>query len=150
MNTESTDQAVRGFIYAHFMHLGQAPSSAQVAETLGAGLPETRAALRRMAEAHMLVLQPDGEILMANPFSAIPTQFQVLAGERVFFGNCIWDALGVLAMLGQPGKVQTSCGCCGLSMSIRVTAEGAADSQPEGLAHFAIPAARWWDDIVFN
>jgi hypothetical protein len=37
---------------------------------------------------------------MAMPLSAIPTPFQVEVGGRHFFGNCIWDALGIVAMLG--------------------------------------------------
>jgi hypothetical protein len=144
-----TSSTARSFIYTHVMQHGVAPSSVQVAEALGCNVPEAQDTLRRLGEAHVLVLQPDGEVLMANPFSAVPTPFKVQAGERGYFGNCIWDALGILAMLGQDGVVHTSCGCCSQAMTINVTAGGAV-SQPGGLAHFAIPAARWWDDIVFN
>jgi hypothetical protein len=36
---------------------------------------------------------------MANPFSAVPTPFLVRSGDRSWYGNCIWDALGIPAML---------------------------------------------------
>jgi hypothetical protein len=58
-----------------------------------------------MHEAHMLVLEPTGEILMANPFSAVPTPFLAEVGGRRWFGNCIWEALGIIATLHADGRV---------------------------------------------
>lgn len=102
----------------------------------------------------MLVLQPgSGEILMANPLSAVPTAFVVetegTAESRSWYGNCIWDALGVIAMLHGDGRVLTSCGCCGESMAVSVR-QGEVEARPPGIVHFAIPAKHWWDDIVFT
>ena len=111
-------------------------------------------AFQELAAAHMLVLQPDsGEVLMANPLSAVPTPFVVEtrsgAGSHGWYGNCIWDALGVIAMLHCDGRVLASCGCCGESMIVSVH-KGKVEAKPPGVVHFAIPAKRWWDDIVFN
>jgi hypothetical protein len=111
-------------------------------------------AFRELAAGHMLVLQPgSGEVLMANPLSAVPTPFVVETGEAVgphtWHGNCIWDALGVIAMLHVDGRVHTSCGCCGESMTVAVRG-GEVVCEPPGLVHFALPARQWWDDIVFN
>ena len=90
---------------------------------------------------------------MANPLSAVPTPFVVetpgTTGRRGWYGNCIWDALGVIAMLQNDGRVLASCGCCGESMTVSVR-HGEVESNPPGVVHFAIPAKRWWDDIVFN
>ena len=88
------------------------------------------------------------EILMANPVSAVPTPFLVRAGDRSWYGNCIWDAAGVPAMLGQDAAIEASCGCCGTAMHLKVV-NGSLEDAP-GVAHFAIPAAHWWDEIVFN
>ncbi|HEX5974735.1 MAG TPA: organomercurial lyase [Rubrobacteraceae bacterium] len=85
---------------------------------------------------------------MANPFSAVPTPFLVRAGDRSWYGNCIWDAMGISAMLQQDAVIEASCGCCGMAMQVTVV-NGSLEEAP-GIAHFAIPAARWWDDIVFN
>jgi hypothetical protein len=100
-----------------------------------------------MHDAHMLVLQPSGELLMASPFSAVPTPFVTEAGARRWFGNCIWDALGILATLPSDGRVVTSCAGCGDAMVLEVR-EGVVSGG--GIVHFALPARRWWDDIVFN
>jgi hypothetical protein len=145
---------VRVRLYQLFLELGRCPSRAEVATGLRCGVPEVSAAFQDLAAAHMLVLQPgSGEILMANPLSAVPTPFavetQADSGTRTWYGNCIWDALGVIAMLQRDGRVLTSCGCCGESMTVSVR-KGEVEAKPPGIVHFAIPAKHWWDDIVFN
>jgi len=145
---------VRMRLYELFVELGRCPSKAEVAADLGCGVGEVAKAFNELASAHMLVLQPgSGEVLMANPLSAVPTPFLVqteAAGSpRSWYGNCIWDALGVIAMLQGDGRVLASCGCCGESMSVRVR-RGEVACEPPGVVHFALPARQWWDDIVFN
>jgi hypothetical protein len=90
---------------------------------------------RRLHDLHAIVLDDDGELWMVNPFSAVPTGFAVRARGRRYFANCIWDACGVVAMLGE-GEIETRCPCCGEPLDAT-----------RGVGHFAVPAARWWDDI---
>jgi hypothetical protein len=145
---------VRVRLYQLFLELGRCPSLTEVAADLRCTIPEVAAAFQELAAAHVLVLQTgNGEVLMANPLSAVPTPFVVEtpadAGSRSWYGNCIWDALGVIAMLEGEGRVLTSCGCCGERMTVSV-GQGEVEATPPGLVHFAIPARHWWDDIVFN
>lgn len=141
------DSALRLRIYDAIVRTGEAPSLAALAREYGSTVDDVRAGLRRMHDAHVLVLQPSGEVLMANPFSAVPTPFVTEANGRRWFGNCIWDALGILATLAANGRVLTSCGCCGEAMTLGV---GDGVVAGGGIVHFALPARRWWDDIVFN
>ena len=85
---------------------------------------------------------------MANPFSAVPTMFRVRSEGRSYWGNCVWDALGVVALAGGSGRVETPCGDCGEAMALEVR-DGDLVSG-EGIVHFAVPAARWWDNIGFT
>ena len=152
--SEDFNHRVRLQLYAMFLESGRCPSIAEVAGVLQCGVSDVAAAFQELAAAHMLVLQPgSGEVLMANPLSAVPTPFLVETqsdtGSRSWYGNCIWDALGVIAMLQRDGRVLTSCGCCGESVTVTVR-KGAVEPKPPGIVHFAIPAKRWWDDIVFN
>jgi len=145
---------VRLKLYELFVASGRCPGMDDVARALACSVNDVAAAYKQLADAHMLVLQPaTGEVLMANPLSAVPTPFVVEtpagAGRRGWYGNCIWDALGVIAMLGRDGCVLTSCGCCGESMTVSVR-KGEVQAAPPGIVHFAIPAKHWWDDIVFN
>lgn len=152
MSTEpdlSLDKVVRYHVYDHVMRAGLPPTIAQTSAALARSPEEIKAAFQRLAEGHILVLQNGtGEILMANPFSAVPTPFVVKTARRSYYGNCIWDAMGIPAMLGEDAVIEASCGCCGTAMNLQVTDGALADAK--GIAHFAIPAAHWWDDIIFN
>ena len=143
------DKAVRYHVYDYVMRAGLPPTITETANALARSPAEVRESFQRLADGHILVLQPGtGEILMANPFSAVPTPFLVKAGGRSYYGNCIWDALGVPAMLKQDARIEASCGCCGRAMNLQIS--NGLLAQACGIAHFAIPAAHWWDDIVFN
>src|SRR5271167_2751813 len=141
------DSALRLRIYENIVRTSEVPTVAKLAADFEVAIEDIRAALRRMHDAHMLVLQPSGEVLMANPFSAVPTPFVTEVGDRRWFGNCVWDALGILATLHADGRVVTSCACCGDAMVLTVR-DG--ELEGTGIVHFAVPARRWWDDIVFN
>ena len=85
---------------------------------------------------------------MANPFSAVPTAYRVLANDRWWYANCAWDAFGVLAALDVDGRVESACPDCDEPYAIEVS--DAAIDRPDLLFHCLVPAARWWDDIVFT
>jgi hypothetical protein len=109
---------------------------------------EVRAALERLAQTHAFVLQDTGELWRAAPFSAVPTAFPVRTGKRAWYGNCIWDALGIPAMLHQNARIDTSCGCCNHKIVLHV--EEGRLLGPKGVIHFAVPARQWYQDIVFT
>lgn len=143
------DLLVRQHIYEVTLGRGFPPALAEAAASLGVVEAEVLASFERLAAGHMLVLQPESrEILMANPFSAVPTPFLVEMDAFSCYGNCIWDALGIPAMLKQNAHIRTACADCGTAMDLSVV-DGRL--QPaEGIIHFALPARQWWDDIVFN
>ena len=143
------DKAVRYRVYDYVMREGLPPTIAETSSALARSPEDVKASFQRLADGHILVLQKEsGEILMANPFSAVPTPFLVKVGDRSYYGNCIWDAMGIPAMLKQEAIIEASCGCCSTAMNLKVT-NGSLE-EPRGLAHFALPATHWWDDIVFN
>ena len=109
---------------------------------------EHRESLRRLAEAHVIVIDEDDAIVFAPPFSASPTPFIVRYDAVEAFGPCIWDALGILAMAKRDGIVETSCGCCGHPMTLHV--ENGELRERDGVAHYLVPALKFWDDIVFT
>jgi hypothetical protein len=149
INTSDFDVALRRAVYDDTLRAGRPPTSTQVAQALESTIAAVQAGFQRLAAAHVLVLQPEtGEILMANPFSAVPTPFPVTTADQNYYGNCIWDALGIAAMLNVDAAISTACGCCGLGLEVGIKA-GVARG-PSSLVHFALPAARWWDDIVFT
>jgi hypothetical protein len=146
---QTLDTAVRQSVYRFFVAEGRPPVPAELAQTLAVDHASIEKSLGRLSAAHVLVLAPGTPyIWMANPLSAIPTPFAVDIAGKHFFGNCIWDALGVVAMLGGTGTVRTWCPDCDDRLSITVRDNRLASA--DGLVHFAVPAARWWDDIGFS
>jgi hypothetical protein len=145
------DVTVRQHIYDEIIERGSVPGAARLADALGRSIDEVRDSFLRMKEGHILVLQEgDGEILMANPFSAVPTPFLVKAGERSWWGNCIWDAMGIAAMVRSDAHVITGCGDCNDAMQVQIEGGAARTEGGEGIVHFSVPARRWWDNIKFT
>lgn len=145
--SEYLDKQVRFQVYQLFLTMNRAPTRQEVADTLGLTLPDVEAAYQRLAAGKALVLQQSGEVLMAEPFSAVPTAFVVEIGTRTWWGNCIWDALGIPAMLKEDARVRTTCGCCNEAITLEIQ-DGALLAAP-GVVHFALPPKEWWKDVVF-
>jgi hypothetical protein len=133
---DESDIELRNRIYRHFV-------------ATGSPLAADEPGLRRLHDAHALVLNPaTAEIRMLNPFSLVPTAYRVHAGGRWWYANCAWDALGICAALHVDGRIESSCPDCGEPIALEV-----ADEQPDEpslLFHALVPARRWWDDIVFT
>jgi alkylmercury lyase-like protein len=142
------DAGLRLYIYRYFIREGKAPSAAQMAEGTSRPLRQVKAALERLSQTHAFVRQENGELWRAAPFSAVPTAFPVKIGLRSLYGNCIWDALGIPAMLHKDARIDASCACCNFEMVLNVK-----DGQllrHEGIGHFAVPACQWYQDIAFT
>jgi hypothetical protein len=104
------DAEVRRVVYETAMRSGRIPLAEEIASALSVDRNEIADAFRRLAEAHIVVLQRDrDEILMAMPFSAVPTPFVVESGGMRAYANCMWDALGIPAMLHADATIATSC-----------------------------------------
>ncbi len=147
-SAEVFEGRLRQYIYRRFIHDGRAPTVAEMAAALSSPLRKVRAALERLAQTHAFVVQETGELWRAAPFSAVPTAFPVRAGKRAWYGNCIWDALGIPAMLHQNARIDAACGCCNYEMILRV--EEGRLLAPKGIIHIAVPARDWYEDIVFT
>jgi hypothetical protein len=137
-------------VYSTTAATGRPPRAAAVAASLGGTRDEALRSFAALRERRLVFLARDsGEIVMAPPFSAVPTPFLVEAGGRSYFAPCLWDAYGVAAALHADARIESSCACCGEPMELRV-AGGAPAPGSAGVGHFAVPAAHWWDDLVYT
>ena len=142
------DARVRHAIYTTFSE-GGIPRSEMLAHQLQMAPAEVRSAMERLHTAHAIVLDPvTREPWMALPFSSVPTPFVIEGGGRSWFANCAWDAFGVPILVGVDAVIFTTCQDCDEPIVYRVEQQRLVD--PHGVAHFAVPAARWWDDIGFT
>jgi hypothetical protein len=142
------DLTIRQATYRRFVELGRAPSAAEVGAAIEAPEEAVRAAWHRLHEAHALVLDEAGEIRMANPFAARPTDFRVEAGGRSWYANCAWDAFGIGAALHVDSDFETHCPDCAERLLVHV--RGGQPDDTSLVFHVLVPAARWWNDIGFT
>ena len=142
---DESDLRLRNLTYELFVELGRAPTAEEAG--LAAGV-DVSAGWQRLHDAHALVVDSAGEIRMANPFSAVPTPYRVNARGRWWYGNCAWDAFGICAALGADGRIETNCADCGEELGVDV--RGARPDDESLVFHCLVPAASWWDDIVFT
>ena len=144
------DVRIKTAVYRWIAETTRAPSAGDIARHLGETPAEVRATFARLFRKRVLFLEPDGEtIRMAPPFSAVPTQHSVKVGDRTFFANCCWDSLGIPAALHAEAEVFSRCEQTLEPIHLRVGREGPVDPEPV-VAHFAVPAARWWADLVYT
>lgn len=148
-SSEALDREVRLCVYRRLLEDGRPPGVQQVADDLGMPPAEAERSFRRLEEGHVLVFAPGTlDVWMANPLSAVPTDFSVETQRGTYWANCVWDGFGLVAMLGGDGVVSTHCPCCAEPMELGV--ESWRLLPAEGVAHFAVPARRWWEDIGYT
>ena len=133
---DERDLDLRNLTYRRFVELGRAPAPEEIGPR-----EEVLDGWRRLHDAHALVLDGDA-IRMANPFSGVPTPYRVLADGRWWYANCAWDAFGVCAALGVDGRIEHG--------EIVVAVRDRRPDDESLVFHCPVPAAHWWDDIVYT
>src|ERR1043166_5630396 len=144
------DTKVKLAIYAVTAETGRVPDAAEISRKIDNNENEVLAAFARLQAKRLLVPEPGDptRIRMAPPFSGVPTAFPVEALGRRYYANCVWDAYGVAAALHADAVIPASDGFSSERLILEVR-----DAKPilhPYIAHFAVPAAKWWDDIVFT
>ncbi|MBJ7329857.1 MAG: hypothetical protein JHC95_08170 [Solirubrobacteraceae bacterium] len=139
---------LRVTIYERFASSGSRPSAAWLGRILRASEDEVLDGLRALADARHVALDDRGEIVMAHPFSAVPLGFSVMGPSTLWWGGCAWDAFAMPFLLPDlpDALVATRCPGCDAALAWVVR----TDAPPEGseVAHFVVPMARCWDDVV--
>jgi hypothetical protein len=148
--SEERDTTVKLAIYRITAETGTVPGSGEVAQATGLMEEDVRTAFAQLHAKRLLVPEPGNpsRIRMAPPFSGIPTAFPVEALGKRYYANCVWDAFGIAAALHADAVIPASDGYTGESLTLEVK-NAQPVSQPY-VAHFAVPAAHWWDNIVFT
>jgi Alkylmercury lyase len=143
------DRAFRHGIYQFIVTRGHIPKIGELAAALSRSKKTVRAGLQRLARLHVVIVQRDtSEILRAAPFWAVPTAFHVQSGKRAWWGSCIWDALAIPLMLCRDARIATACACCDAAMELTVRKGRLLSAK--GVIHFALPASRWYENVVFT
>lgn len=144
------DTKVKLAIYEITAETGRVPNSQEVSRKIDVDEAEVLGAFGRLHAKRLLLPEPGDptRIRMAPPFSGVPTKFPVEANGKQYYANCVWDAYGIAAALHSDAISRTSDGQTGEPLTLEIR-NGAPGLKPY-VAHFAVPAAHWWDDLVFT
>jgi hypothetical protein len=150
MPEHDLDTKIKLAIYAVTADTGRVPNSSELSRKIEIDESEILEAFKRLHAKRVLLPEPGDptRIRMAPPFSGIPTKFPVEANGKQYYANCVWDAYGIAAALHCDAISRASDGHTGAPLTLEVK-NGAPASKPY-VAHFAVPAAHWWDDLVFT
>ncbi len=141
---------MRVAIYRSFLETGRPPMPADLAADEGVPLAEVEAALHELADAGVIALLPGTSFVwLAHPFSAATAPFRVSAAGRSWNAICIWDALGILALAGSDGRVETRCPDCADALEVEVS-DGEIAAPDGYVAHYGIPASLWYEDVGYT
>lgn len=126
------------------------PNSTEIAAEMGIPQILVEEAFERLYAKRLLVPDPGdlSKIIMAPPFSGIETSFQVHVDNKMYYANCVWDAFGIPAALHEDAAIHAVDGFT--KETLRLTIHEGQPKSSKFLAHFAVPAAQWWDDIVYT
>jgi alkylmercury lyase-like protein len=146
---DSRASELRAAIYRLTVATGRVPRVAELARESGWARADVAAALHALQDVHAIALAPGSdEILMAHPFSSIPTPYAVTTSRATYWANCAWDALAIPAMLQADASVDARCADCGAPMPLTFDAGGLRTC--EGVVHFAVPPACFWENVAFT
>ena len=140
---------VRYQIYRYFADNCTAPTYQQIADLLNVNHEMVRVSFHKLHEQHMIFLEPNSDsIRMANPFSAIPTKFKSIAGQKQWSANCAWDALGIAAALSIDLEIQAEYPDSDEMVKLQIV-EGVVDGKGH-VVYFPLPCGEWYDDLIFT
>ena len=150
MPADDIDTKVKLAIYELTAETGSVPNSSEVSRKIDIDEGEVRVAGDRLHAKRLLLPEPGDptRIRMAPPFSGVPTKFPVEANAKQYYANCVWDAYGIAAALRCDAISRASDGHTVEPLILEVK-NGAPVLKPY-LAHFAVPAAHWWDNLIFT
>lgn len=149
MSDESLLWDVRVFIYSTLTDTERPPTAADIAAHFGVSLDDAEQRLGELNHRHAIFLDPaSGAVRMANPYSAVPTPYRVLANGHAYWANCAWDAFGIAAMLGADAQIEAR--AADNDAPIRIAIRDGELVGGGAVVHFLLPFARWYDNLIFT
>ena len=139
---------VRLAVYDSFRRTGSPPSPSAVAQRLDVSVPAVEAELRSLDVERHLVLDGGGRIVMAHPFSAVPLGFSVMGSATLWWGGCCWDSFALGHLLPEEASVLVATRCPSCDAPGAWVVDREAPPVSGWVAHFLVPVARMWDDVV--
>ncbi len=139
----------RLFVYHTLTNSERPPTIAETAAHFGLSVDDAQRLYRELHDRHALFLDTQtGVVRMANPYSAVPTRYRVVANGHAYWANCAWDAFGIPAMLHSDAEIHTR--FVDDDQPVTITLRVGQFEPKAGVIHFPLPFVRWYDNLVFT
>ena len=104
--------------------------------------------MRTLADRRAWALDATGAIVLAHPFATRSFGYSVMSSTTLWWGGCAWDAFAIPHLVpdAAPAIVAGACPACSTALAWRITADGPPDG--DEVAHFLVPTAHMWDDVL--
>jgi Alkylmercury lyase len=149
---EATVKELRKYIFDCFVATARPPLLEEIMAQYSWSRDEGFSRLQELQGAHHILLLPGTQrILMANPFSGLPTPFRARTERHEYYANCAWDAIALHVVLDQDVSVSSFCHHCG--EGIHFSLRNGRLVSPEGrdvLVFLQTPVARWYDNLLLT
>jgi hypothetical protein len=109
----STEDRVWRSVVEQFVALSRTPAIDEIAAATGLSTDTVAEELAKLCARDVVVLDRDGRITGAYPFTERSTGHRVAVRGNTLSAMCAVDALGVGAMLGVDTEIESSCRFCG-------------------------------------
>jgi hypothetical protein len=145
------DETLRVQVYGVLAATGLAPTTDELSTFAGVPATDVREALGRLADQRHLVLRGAEErIVLAHPFATVPLGFAVMGRRTLWWGGCAWDSFALPQLVPDEPDVLVSTRCPGCGRALAWVVGRQAPPDGEEVAHFLVPVARMWDDVVYS
>lgn len=85
---------------------------------------------------------------MAHPFASVPLGFSAMGAATLWWGGCAWDSFALPHLLTTEKSVLVATNCPGCGSALAWNVDRSAPPVGTEVAHFLVPVARIWDDVV--
>jgi hypothetical protein len=86
--------------------------------------------------------------VLAHPFATSPFGFAVMGERTLWWGGCAWDSFAIPHLVPEEPDVLVSTRCPGCGAALAWVVDRTAPPDGDEVAHFLVPMARAWDDVV--
>lgn len=142
------DWQIRAFVYGFFVENARPPTVAETAQQFEMSNDAARTAYYQLDDAHHIYLEPGtDDIRMANPLSAVVTDYRVQVNNQWLYANCAWDTLGIAAMCDADVLVEATLPVSRETVTYQIL-DGHLQADEAFRVHIALPVRQWYDNLV--
>lgn len=147
MELSREDMELRGELTRLIARLGYAPPNCELAASLNSTEPEVEAGLRRLHDAHALLLHPHLCVPWAvHPFALSPGSCWVETASGGWWANCVYCAFGIAAALDEDAAIFTRLG--GEREAVELHVRDGDVVERDLLLHLSTPVRLWWSNVI--